>query len=283
MKHVKTYKIFESNSIPEYTIWDAIDCLSQNTIEEYFNEYYGETFGGICNHAPEFVWDYVDEDKFKDNVIEDKVDKMSYEISNMNDIDYKKFFNKKFTKNNFEHFFEEKYSNMINNKTKSHDFIMIIKKEKLEEDFFRFTYEDLYYNMSAEKVAEYNDIGYLSDTYDLTYLYVDDNKVVDDYTKELNWDTKVDFVANDIAYSETLQREILKSENGVNIIFDILEDSENSDIAKDYDFQKSYIENHNDDKAESIKRLYDKFGLNSNIEKEYDKFMYMAQSSKYNL
>ena len=73
-------------------------------------------------------------------------------------------------------------------------------------------------------------------------MFVDDNEVVDDYIEQMNWDTKYEFVAEDIAWSPSLQNKIFEHDpKNVLILFDVIEFEGDIGIAKKYDFQEAYI------------------------------------------
>jgi len=274
MKYLKSYKLFESKD--EYDIWDAIDCLNQKDIEEHYKEHQDITYEQLCEMNPEFIWkrEYIDEDKFKENIIEDKIDKIIYKGIDFNDYEL----------DEYEGFFEENYKEYVNDKTSEDELIEIIKKENLEREFLKFTYEDRYWNKDPEEIAKMNDKNYIDNTYDLTYMYVDDNKVVDDYIDNINWDLKVDYVAEDIPWSPQLQQKIFEYDpKNVLILFDVIEFEGEIGIAKDYEFQKAYIEHYKGETPEALKNLHDKFGLNDKIKEEFKSELYMIDAEKYNL
>lgn len=272
MKYLKSYKLFES----KYNVWDAIDCLSQKDVEEHYKENQDITYGLLCGIDPGFIWkrNYINEDKFKNDIIEDKIDKIIYSGIDFNDYEL----------DEYEDFFEENYKEYANDKTSKEELIQVIKKENLEREFLKFTYEDRYWNKDAEEIAKMNDENYIDNTYDLTYMYVDDNKVVDDYIDQLDYGYKSDFVAEDIPYSTQLQQKIFEYDpKNVLILFDVIKLDGEIGISKNYDFQIAYIKYFEGETPQALKNLHDNFGLNEKIKKEFESELYLIDAEKYNL
>ena len=274
MKYLKSYKLFESKHI--YDIWDAIDCLSQKDVEENYKESQDITYSMLCEMDPGFIWnrEYINEDEFRENIIEDKIDKITYSGINFNDYHF----------NEYEDFFEQEYKELINDDTTQDEFIEIIQKENLEKEFLKFVFEDRYWNKDAEDIAKMNDKDYLLNTYDLTYLYVDDNKVIDDYIDQTDYGLKSDFVAENIPWSLYLQSKIFEYDpKNVLILFDVINFEGEIGIAGNYDFQKAYIKYFNGNTPQALKNLNDSYILNDKIKEEFIDDLYLIDAEKFNL
>jgi len=89
------------------------------------------------------------------------------------------------------------------------------------------------------------------------------------------------------------------SNNIALLLFEIFEDKADhiDDISDEYDFQKRYIKEYIDDNgyddsteeekgnliAEALSNLQSNFGLDSQIKKEFNKYMFIVNSDKFNI
>lgn len=143
--------------------------------------------------------------------------------------------------------------------------------------------------------AHYNYGKRVGGDWDWILRFVDENKLIEAYIDEEDLDYKKDTIEEYISYSATLQRKLLEidSKNALEL-FDEINKSGDS-IGGEYDFQKAYIEeyaeNYSDGeesdiaegKGKALKNLYDKFGVDGDIEDEYSDFMHYVHAEKYNL
>lgn len=275
MNHLKSYKLFESKE-KVYDIWDAINYLSQKDIEQHYKEHYDLSYEQLCEQDPNFVWnrDYIDEEKWLNDFINDKIDKIIYSGVDFN----------KYDKNEYKYFFEEQYKELVNDNTTLNEYIEIIKKEKLEREFLKYVFENKFWNKEPKEIAKIYDSNYLDNTFDLTYLYVNDNQVIDDYIEQIEFSFKWDYVAVDIPYYPHLQLKILEyNPKNALILFDVIEFEGKIGIAKNYNFQKYYIEYYDGEIPKALKNLYDRFGLNEKIKQEFKDYLYLIDADKYNL
>jgi hypothetical protein len=133
--------------------------------------------------------------------------------------------------------------------------------------------------------------------------YLDDDKIEKDYLDNTDFDYKKETVEENIHASRDLQEELLEinPENSIALAELFIDNSGEKNISNEYNFQKAYIESYLmkkiedeeiDEKnereksttiAEAVKYLYDNFSLNSDIEEEYEEYMWMITSDKYNI
>lgn len=318
MKYIKYF--FENNKNGAYDTWDVMDIVDQNIIEKYFKDQIDITFDQICETNPEFIWNgnYIDEEKFKDNIISEKLDNMEY---------YKLFKFDDFNINSFLYFFSEDKNKKLlkyftNKKLKDlilDDFIEIFKKDdELKREFYKFMLEDYCWDKTPMQIAEikYSDLTWnimekdiqtpvfsyqsnvsvhqqvLQETFNLIYMYVDDNKVVDDYIEEIDFSIKHEYFAQDLPYSYYLQELIFDKYPNVALkLFDIIEiEMVNNEklpcFAFEYKFQKEYIRmclEKNISVANALKNIDHFFKINDKIKNEYKNDMYIIDSEKFNI
>ena len=133
--------------------------------------------------------------------------------------------------------------------------------------------------------------------------YIDDDKLVKNYKKFENDDTKSDWIKYQIANSIEIQHYLMDnfndSDNLTLLLFEIFEDKDehNDDISDEYEFQKRYIkeyvkENGYDDSteeekgdliADALKKLNSNFILDSEIKKEFKQYMFIVDTNKFNM
>ena len=131
--------------------------------------------------------------------------------------------------------------------------------------------------------------------YDMLSWYLDDDKIIKEYNDNTEFDSKKEFVQDEIYNSIELQREILKNNKKtvLKLAELFIDNSSNSNIADEYEFQKLYIkqylkEKKGEDKkgaliATALKNLNDEFGLDDSIKTEYSKWTWLIDADKYNM
>lgn len=194
----------------------------------------------------------------------------------------------------------------------------MIEDSNEESEFMKSLIRNWYYNSDAKSYFEefygyksFNDI-YEKEKY--SYIkpddivknainqfrrYINDDDLEKSYIGYADYDTKVDDVSEDILYDKELQKKLLKvNKKNVLTLVELIDDKKS--IGKEYKFQKAYIEEYlkdsiSDDEeiytedekkdiiADSLKFLYDRFGLDTKIEKEYENELWLVHSSKYNM
>lgn len=194
----------------------------------------------------------------------------------------------------------------------------MIEDSNEESEFMKSLIRNWYYNSDAKSYFEefygyksFNDI-YKKEKY--SYIkpddivknainqfrrYINDDDLEKSYIGYADYDTKVDDVSEDILYDKELQKKLLKvNKKNVLTLVELIDDKKS--IGKEYKFQKAYIEEYlkdtiSDDEeiytedekkdiiADSLKFLYDRFGLDTKIEKEYENELWLVHSSKYNM
>lgn len=128
--------------------------------------------------------------------------------------------------------------------------------------------------------------------------YIDRQGMVDDWKSGEDDTSKKEYVANYIYNTPALQKNIIA--NDPDNILDLFElfanEPDGRNIANQYKYQKLYMdkyleyngdEDDEEDKdeyyPEALKFLHDNFGLNKDIEKEYNKYTILIDKEKYNL
>lgn len=194
----------------------------------------------------------------------------------------------------------------------------IIEDSNEESEFMEPIIRNWYYNSDAKSYFEefygyksFNDI-YEKDKY--SYIksddivknainqfrrYVNDDDLEKSYLNNADYDTKVEDISEDILYDKELQKKLLKvNKKNILTLVELIDDKKS--IGKEYKFQKAYIEEYlkdsiSDDEeiytedekkdiiADSLKFLYDRFGLDPKIEKEYENELWLVHSAKYNM
>ena len=148
---------------------------------------------------------------------------------------------------------------------------------------------------SIEFGTSYRNGSRTSGDWDWILNFVDHDKLIEAYTDEEDFDHKKGTIEGCISDTGALQRKLLEidSKNALEL-FDEINTSSDS-IGDEYDFQKAYIEAYAENyaygeesdipegKGKALKNLYDKFGLDREIEDEYVDFMHYVHAEKYNL
>ena len=125
--------------------------------------------------------------------------------------------------------------------------------------------------------------------------YLDDKALLKDFNDNEEYDHKFDSLQNNISDTKEIQEKLLEvdSKNAIEL-FDLFDEDTTNNIGDDYEFQKAYVEayakNYADDESElpegkglALKNLYEKFGLQFDIEDEYEDYMHYVLADKYNI
>lgn len=167
--------------------------------------------------------------------------------------------------------------------------------EDLYGDLNKLEPQELYdpYPSPAKKSYSYYGSNKLSG---IINDYVDEKKLLKRYNQYEDFDHKKETIKDNIEHKAKIQREIFNSDpSKVLLLAEVIESSSNN-IGDEYDFQLAYInkyteenadENDADDvaetKADALLYLDDNFGLDDDIRREFDKFMYKVNAKKYNI
>jgi len=134
-------------------------------------------------------------------------------------------------------------------------------------------------------------------------VYIDENKLVEYYKRNTDTVSKYGWVESQIGNSIEIQHYLMDnsgdSDNLTLLLFELFEEkrTHNDDISDEYDFQKRYIEEYikengyeddtEDEKgdliAESLNILNSNFRLDSQIKEEFNKYMFIVDSDKFNM
>jgi len=174
-----------------------------------------------------------------------------------------------------------------------------------EEEFVESEVEYRYKNSSLEEYVEvYGKIDDIvfgnsrkAGDWDWILRYVVEQDVIDEYNDNIPYDSKEEFIQEEIYRTIEIQEKLLKlKKSNALLLFDLFIDNPDDEQIKDnYDFQKvcveEYAENYADGNDEdlpegkglALKELYDKFGLDRDIEEEYVDYMHYVVADKYNL
>lgn len=293
MKYLKTY---ESINNP---IKDWIDkTLTWEEIKDYYNETHPiESLEDMFYWTD--VWYFIDDDRFREDWIENEVD---YYISDWSDR-----FNDIYDKKNYlipyiEKMIEKK-PDVLDNIKKDYDLdeelnqdevLEILSPEKLKEiideydeidDFLKEYLDDILPQTSQEILNDYHSENELNEItfFDKNYYNIQNyikwdnmkseamNNRADDYSYVL------DDIEDDLYISKTLQNLLFEKDpkGTANIIVDNLKSVDlDNDLFTTYEFQKAYIDStglkDSSDIWKSLKQLHEDVGLNDEIIEEYD-------------
>lgn len=183
------------------------------------------------------------------------------------------------------------------------DLRSVIEEDNDGENCVREIVENRHKNQSAQELIE-DEYGELNakDLYNAIQNYIDDDAIIQIYKENEDYEDKVYYLKNAISSDRNLQKKILDLDpkNSILLANSFVEDGySRSFIGDEYDFQKAYIESKikefldeeeiaDEDeighvKAEALKFLHNEFGLDSDIENEYENDLWLAHSTKYNI
>lgn len=153
------------------------------------------------------------------------------------------------------------------------------------------TYEELINNITPRKFYEYYG------------KYIDKDRLIELYKLNENDDTKYQWVESQIGNSIEIQQYLMDNSSDSNnltlLLFEIFEykGDHMDDISDEYDFQKRYIKEYVEENgygdgteeetekliAEALNELNSNFRLDSDIKKEFNKYMYIVTTNKFNM
>lgn len=294
---------------------ELASLFSQKFIEGYFDDNYNIDEEEAFYTAN--LWNYVDIDDVRDGLIKELVNYTDiddkrftkadyiYFIENyilnddkkikfkwLEDIlkDYSKRFNLNIKnignkilkyKDILNHMLKEELADVISDIDETDNFL----KKYFEEQFGESHPEEILIELHGKHDIKYNSLyPYLKD-------YIKDkDSIIEDFMYNIEFETKFEFIKDSISNDKNLQNKLIEiNPNSIQSLFDCMDHEESKSIGFTYDFQKRYIifmsENgeHEHQIAECIKNIHDKYGLNSEIEKEYIEYTYLIDSNKYNL
>lgn len=172
---------------------------------------------------------------------------------------------------------------VIEEDNESGEFVESIIKQKYDREDAESVITSLYGKLEGEEL------------YNIVKWYIDDDKIIEDYRDNEDFDTKKTFVTDHIEKDTDLQRKILEKNkaNVLKLAELFTQSTSNENISDEYEFQKLYIkeyvkENKGDDKkgtlkAKALKFIFDYLELDPQIEEEYKKYMWMILADKYNI
>jgi hypothetical protein len=291
------FKLFENLSTAQNLL---LDQLGDAFITKYFKDNYPideDNLSTICD-----IWQYVDDDRFVNDWINDHVSNSSIEELDeedyqsyikkylLDDDDVINYLKKKAKKEKILGYKELSIEDLFDELDLNREsLIEIIKDQELEEDCIRKYYEDLYERDSAKDILSeiYSETDLAENGYKYVENYVDDRQVIDDFFRNASYEDERYFVLKMIAQEKKLQKKLLDmdSENSV-LLFDEIDEFS---MGSTYRFQNSYLKTIKNQEGsdmrieEYIKKLNDKFELNPRIKIKYKDYLYYLDIEKYNL
>lgn len=312
---MKYIKLFESNNDEKE---ELADLLPDDYIDEYYDRNYSVSIDDALYGVN--IWDYVDDDTYLQEYIDGYVQNTDMsELEHLNIEDYEKFIKYHLLKkipDNIKRYLDKARKKLDLDKNFTYrqifDNIDISKKKLIklivdsgfEGEFIEEYYNEMYRNYSARDLCEemYGE-KYCDDrenAYKLMQNYLNEDDIIKAYKDNESEEYKKECVARQIDTDIDIQEKVFETnpEKSVFLLFDVVDASKIS-VCDSYEYQKVYMEqsildlkeeNLTDDLneidneiAEKLNDLDDKFGLHEDIEKEYDKFMWMVNAKKYNL
>jgi hypothetical protein len=307
---ITKFKIFESIG-PEY---DLAEQFSQKYIEDFFDNNFeigaDEASRGIN------LWNFVkDKDQIKDDLIKSLIEDALHDNESVGV--YRGVETPKFSKEDYIYYIEEeqlknaipilnKYrKKLVLGDIKYEDILKKLTKEQLvkivaedldkSDEFFEYYFHGKYDDSHPEDILNdiWGEASVEENLYDYIKEYVNDDEIIKYYKDKLDFTAKFEYLQDYIGSDIKLQTDLLAlNPDNVDDLFDVMNEDESRNIGKDYKFQKAYIEHNSNRENPNITEksilvalagLYDKFGLNSEIEKEYSGYMYEIDARKYNL
>jgi len=189
---------------------------------------------------------------------------------------------------------ESELRDIIRDVFDEYEFIENIIKDRYDDYSLQDYLEEIY--GSTDNIT-FNSYSRNGTGWDWILNYVDEDAVIEEYKDNESYEYKKERFEEEIKNSIDLQEKLLEidKENALEL-FDVFNDKYSDDnISDTYDFQKAYIEeyaknyaNGDDDdldegKGEALKKLNDAFGLDWDIEQEYEDYMHYIEADKYNL
>jgi hypothetical protein len=303
---ITQFKIFENLAMDED---DLVEQFSQDFVEEYYENDYDITVDDAANYVN--IWNYVDIQEVKSGLIEETIADKSLNDEEFKKIDYCLYIEDSLLTRTDHHLksvkstiekFRKKYDlsftsdEDVLDKMDRKDLINIIQDEDKSQDFMKDYYEQKWDDLHPEEILTeiWGKHTIRDDTYSYISKYVNGSDVIDAYFRNIEYESKNDYLKEKISTDFKLQKKLIKmNPNNVIALLDVMD--EVVSIGTSYKYQKLYLETvkkewgegdeevENDVVAEGVKSLNDKFGLDSKIEEEYTDFLYLISAEKYNL
>ena len=317
---IKKFKIFEKLISERYSIAkDLVDQFDDTYIEKWYDDNFDMDVSEIIDmSSTRNILDCFDDDRYRDDYIQDYIN--SYEFSEIDKDDLKRYIEKNLTTKKEDKILEIYNSNNYDEddedskkETEYEDYMLdeldqdelrdVIDDSNEESDCIEELINGWYSGRSGEDILEEFhgnvDRTEARELYDIISYYVDDDKLKQNWQDNKDFDYKKERLEEDLPYNVELQRDLIdKDADNAVALADLWEnESSSQNIGDEYDFQKGYIEKYtkdntdeNDDeefvsdiKSDAVKYLYDNFGLDSNIEEEYEDYMWKVTASIYNV
>jgi len=198
----------------------------------------------------------------------------------------------------------EQLKDIIMSEYEEVEFVKFANKKRNEGKTFLEIMEDIHGINGYDELVGSNGIYTTSDFISTFSRYINDDKLVSDFKKMQDTDFKYSWFQNQIDNSIEIQQYLMDNADDPHdrltlVLYDLFEDKgrHSDDISNEYDFQKRYIEQYvkeygYDDNteeengdliADALKNLNDKFGLDSDIKKEFNKYMFSVDAEKFNI
>jgi hypothetical protein len=300
MKHLKYFENSESK--------DLIDQLDSDFVNNYFRETYDVDIQEISNYVD--IWYFVDDDKFVEDWIDDRVSNSDTLHDEINDEDfYKRFINSHLLENeDVQRYLEKKSKKLGLDEDESYENILeeliisqlerIIEMTDNKEKCIKEYWEGIYHGSSAREIlGEFYDQEDLEKNgYKYVENYIDENDLLEYFYDNEDYSYKKDYVLNNMENDMNLQNKLLNLDPRNSLqLFDLINQDIDS-IGDEYDFQKAFmntvIEDNTDEDDDEVdelevskemKRLNDKFGVDPEIMEEYKKYTFYIDVEKFNL
>jgi len=309
-------KIFERYQQNEDIALELADQFPTDFVDEYFDDNYDIDAKEASGYGVD-IWELVDDEKFVQDYIDGYVE--STEISELDHLDkeeYEKFIRynliekasnvkKYLDKQRKKHGFSitDSYRDIFDQlDIKKSRLIQLISDSGFESEFIEEYYTEMYRNYSAYDICEelYGERDAKENAYKYLEYYVSDSDIIQAYKDNESDEYKREFISRNIDNTIELQEKLfeINPQKNVLLLFDVIDNSTNS-IGDTYEFQKMYMEvcimdlkeeyetdNLDDidgEIADKLKELFNSFTLDSEIEEEYDRFMWKINADKYNL
>lgn len=306
---IKKFKIFEGYNDND----DIISLLNDDDIEDLWSDrYYYDDVEEIFKMNVKHNLNFVNGDSFLTDIISDQID--NYNVDDFDDYDFKNWIKdnikpdikeevlKIYIKNNYSEndvTSDVEYDDSLLDELDENELKNIIVDLNYEgnfvEDTIRSRYEnyDIYDYLDDYYGRDYD--KYANEIYNTLSYYIDENKMVEDFNNNEDFDYKKETISNDIEYNIDIQKAIIEKDN-----YNILKlakylsnNNSTHNIMDEYEYQKMYIEEYakkksnkkqaENAKAKALKFINDEFKLDSNIEDEYIDDMWMVNAANFNL
>jgi hypothetical protein len=289
---ITQFKQFESKFYIDED--DLANLFSQEFIEEYCDENFTiepEEASRSLN-----IWNYVDKNQVRDYFIRDLSSSTNINKLNRNDIEECLLSNYLNDITPYLEKLRKKYNlgdigyKEILSKIDKKDFNELLEDLDENEEIIRNYYEEKYEDVHPEEIL-YDTVGKHAiedNLYPYLQDFIDDNQIIEDYIKNIDFTNKYEFFRDSIIHDKNLQEKIIEMDpNTIEVLFDIIDTYDREDnFGNHYKFQKLYLdqyEGEDESIAVAMKKINDKFILHPDIKKEYRNYMYLIDAESYNL